>query len=210
MGSDFSFVIKYNGHVKLKQMWKLLLITGTVGAVAGLLVFRFFPQKYIATGALLVSRRAQTPAAGVFSYEGYYAQQTARGYAETLIGMLESTDARRKALESLGITPNEADLRQAKRSVRVKKSAPQVVILEVRKYDPNKADDYWKALVSEVMDISGNFNARFGDPLISVNTVEGSPTVYPAYKNVFIDVLVGAGLGLVFGLFVIHAKEYLK
>ena len=192
------------------RAWKVLVLTAVLGGVLGFASFKYLPQKYTASGSLLVSRKAQSSGVGAFSYEGYYAQQTARGYAETLIGFLESTDARKKALERLGVAADEINLRQAKRHVRAKKSAPQVVTLEVRRYDAYKAEDYWEALVAEVMEISTDFNNRFGDPLISVNLVDGSPVVYAAYRNVYINTLVGVGLGLTFGLFAVFTKEYLK
>lgn len=191
------------------RAWKLLVLVAVLGGVLGFGAFKYLPQKYIASGSLLVSRKAQSTGPA-FSYEGYYAQQTARGYAETLIGFLESTDARKKALERLGITPDEAQLRQSKRNARVKKSAPQVVSLEVYRNSPYAAEDYWKALVAEVMEISTDFNNHFGDPLISVNLVDGSPVVYPAYRSVAIDILVGVGLGLTFGLFAVFTREYIK
>jgi len=194
----------------VNKNWRILVAFALGFGLLGIAAFFILPRKYIAAGSLLVSRSAESESFTEFTYEGYYAQQTARGFTDTLVGFLESPDARNKTLVRLGIDPTENNLRRARRSTKVTKSAPQVVTVQVKHSDSDRAEEYWSALVAQVREIAGEFNVRFGDPLISVNLVDGSPVVYEGYSNVYLNAAVGSLLGLVLGFFTLFTKEYLK
>lgn len=118
----------------LKRNSRLILAGGAIFLVLGLGLAFFWPVQFEATGHLFVGR--ETAVTGVpheyFDYEGYYAQQTAQNYTPTVIAFLESDNVLNLAMAKVGISLSEATLRQAKRSLYLRQTGPQLIAVRVR------------------------------------------------------------------------------
>jgi capsular polysaccharide biosynthesis protein len=205
----------------IKSHKKLLLICSLLGLMAGLLVY-FWPNTYTATGSIFVKRSVEesikqyqiieptvnntTTESDInklseryFQYEGYYAQQVAISFTNTLASLSESVDIRKKALESLNLKVDVKNLRKYGRLIRAKKMAPQLVSLTTKGNSEFEARELWnavtEALINDVKRLNNN-----GDPAISISPISSEPTVTSSYKSLTLFSLVGALLGLTGGL----------
>jgi len=84
--------------IKTIEKNRLLLITATfIGLVLGI-IFYFLPSKYISSGSFYVSKKTDK-SLDFFTYEGYYAQQSAITYADSVITLAKSVDIKKDVLE---------------------------------------------------------------------------------------------------------------
>ena len=194
----------------LKKQSRLLTISTLVFGVIGFLFFYFFPTVYKATGSFYVSRGVAEVSQLDFTYEGYYAQQAGTKYTGTLIGLLESVDIRKVALDNLGIPVTETTLREASRNIRAKKAAPQLVTLTTKALSPELAERFWITLSEAVVESSDKLNETAGDPMLTVIPVGEGPIVHEGFNDLFVSVTVGVLFGLLVGSFIAAFKEYLS
>lgn len=194
-------------QVLLKNSKALILIT-LLGTLGGLIVF-FLPTRYVAKGSFYAKRAANEATSEFFTYEGYYGQQAALSYTNTVIGLLESTDLMKMALEKLNEPVNEITLRKYKKLVNVKKKGPQLVTLETKGQDQSSAKLLWDALSDSLFETAVKINVN-GDPALSFSKISEDPVVNRNYKNIWINMLAGTGVGFAFGLFAVSIKEYMK
>lgn len=184
---------------------KTLIKYGIAGLVLGIAAY-FWPAKYITTGSFYVKRGVDT-SIDFFTYEGYYAQQAALAYTNTVIALFDSVDIQSKALAETGIPVNEKTLQKAARNTRVKKSGPQIVTLTVKGKTENESIVLWAALAKETTQAITRINSD-GDPRISISEVAEKPVTKKEYKSLAINIPAGILAGLVLGLAVISLKEY--
>lgn len=185
----------------------VLLITLLMTIIGGSLYY-ILPVKYKAVGSIFVSREIDAIRREEFTYEGFYAQQNASEYTKTLVGILESVEVRQKAIENLGIPVTENSLRKVKRSLKIKKAAPQVVSLEVKKSTPQEAEDLWNNVVQETLSASLIINDR-GDTGITLTVLDNSPIVHEAFRELWFYTFIGFAFGFVIATFYSAFKEYL-
>lgn len=174
---------------------------------AGIVLFYVLPPCYKAAGSLYVTREIEDTTLNYFTYEGYYAQQTAKSHTETVMGMLESIDMRKRALEKQQILVTEETLREASRNIQVKTPAPQMVVLEVGGKNPVEARTFWMALASETISAAKKLNES-GDPNLEIIALDNFPVVYKTFRSVYVNLGVGLLFGIFVSLAVVSFKEY--
>lgn len=190
----------------LKRNFRYILLSSVVGGVLGILVFYFFPFGYNATGSLFVTRRPDLIQREDFTYEGYYAQQTASNYAKIIIGILEGPSVLSGVLEKQDLAVNEGNLRNMRRNIDVRKKAPQLVFIKVKSKNRNKARALWNVLTDELISVSNDLNKTEGDPNLAVQKVR-EPVVTEAYKDLAVFLVIGFLIGAFFSTFVIFGKS---
>jgi uncharacterized protein involved in exopolysaccharide biosynthesis len=193
-----------SAYTKEKNLLVGLLMVGLIISLIAYLL----PTKYISTGSLIVTRNTQG-SDDYFTYEGYYAQQTARFYTDAAESLLESEDVRKKALEKIGIEPDKFSLRKLKKDIRTKRDNNQVLILETKDYEENMAATKWHAVAESLIELSISANKE-NDPDLNIVKISAIPITKQAYKSVWVYLLVGAAGGLLFGLVKVSYSEYLK
>ncbi len=194
------FTHKYAGKI---------FLFGIVGMFIGLAVFVAFPQKYVATGLLFVTRsRDALPELGDFSYDGYYSQQNSTNYTSTVIGFLESDVLFGEVLKNQSTAVTRDTLRKLGRAVSVKKRAPQLVLVNVLGSTPEEAQQLWTSLTDEAIKTGERLNTQ-SDPNLYITKVAPEPLVKQTYSNIAINVVVGFGLGLLAGTFTFAVLTYL-
>lgn len=200
--------------MELKELFKFLkkykaslFVWGLVFGFVGALFYYLLPPKYVASGSFYVTRAIE-PVTEEFSYEGYYAQQSALSYTKTFMGLLESVDSRSKALDKLNLEVTSRTLRKYGRQVRVKSVAPQLLSFEVKDDSPDAARNFWLTLSDVSLEESQRLNMN-GDSLLRIIPVSDSLVVREVYRNVFINIIAGFGFGIFSGVLVFATKEYL-
>lgn len=147
--------------------------------IAATLVSLALPYQYTARGLIVISRKADSSSGSFFTYEGSYSQQTASAYTPTFVAILQSPDT----LESTGIF---SDIKKASRLVKVRKEGQQTVTLSVKGNSANQANEYWNKILDTATKTA---EKNSGDPLIAINSTEGSPVVlksYPDWSAIFV------------------------
>lgn len=193
---------------KLKKYRIFVAVAALVGIILGYAYF-LIPHTYTASGSFYINRAVQIQKEnnGYFTYEGYYSQQTALSYTNTVVALLESYDVRSESLKNLNIQVNEASLRKYGRLIKVKKMGPQLVTLTTKQKTANEAEDLWKSVSKTLVEKTSNINER-GDSNLNISAVIENPVIKESYKPLFVCVLTGAFLATFFAVIFVSIKEY--
>ncbi len=191
-----------------KSAVSVIVVTFVFG-VAGIALYYFVPQKFSAAGTFYVERSVENGAGRFFTYEGYYNQQTAIAYSNTVLGLLESDDVRTLALKKLGIDITEQSLRRFNRQIKTTKTANQLITLSVTATNPKKAESAFKALAQSTVDTSDKLS-QTSDPFLHVALVNNQPVVQETFRNVWVNLSIGMLLGFLLSVLFLSFKSYLK
>ena len=186
---------------------------GIISAVFGMIgvgLYYTLPTRYIATGSFYVQRTVETAKNDdFFTYEGYYGQQTALTFASTLVGLFESTDIKKQALEELGVQPTEENIRRFDRHVRIKRTAPQMITLTTKANTPQEAESLWNAVSSTTL-LTANTLTSQGDADLRINQVSENPLVKETYRSLYVNIIAGLCLGFILAVTSLALINYLK
>jgi len=186
---------------------KLLLIVSILLGVMMGVIYLALPPKYIATGSFMVIRKANTQRSGFFTYEGYYNQQTALSFTETVTALMESEDVLSKTLGKMAIDVNKNSLRKIQKKIKVKNPGPQLVTLQVKEKSNDLTLKTWEA-ISEVTTQTAQEANIEGDPSLGIAKVSAQPVIKKQHKPALPIILGGAILGLTVYIFFVSVKEY--
>ena len=186
-----------------------LLLVSLVFGIAGVGLYYGLPVKYVASGSMYVKRAIEDGKGTYFTYEGYYNQQTAIAYTNTVMGLLESVDIRSKALQDLNMKVNEFSLRKLGKQVKVKKTGNQLITLNVTGASPQYAQALWTALALNTVNTAETLN-KDSDRFLTISLVNQAPVVKEAFRNVWLNFFAGVGLGFLSTTMLLGVKTYLK
>lgn len=192
---------------KIRRNKVLLGIFCFLGLLAGF-VFFILPPTYTASGSIYVTRKAEDSGT-FFTYEGYYSQQSAIMYTNSVIALAESSDVKDQVLKSLGMPRGATNLRKLNNSIVIKKTGSQIININVKDKDSNKAQKIWEELSNSIIETSKNINEDSNDNL-SVVKVSEKPLIRKNYKPPIIIGLAGLLLGFSIGILIISLKEYFR
>ncbi len=180
-------------------------------AVVGYGVSLKWPVYFRASGILFVNREAEKKVVGnnYYTYEGFYRQQTAERFTDTVVGLLKSEVILAGAGKSLGLAVDHNGLKRLSGATEVRKAAPQLVKLEVKQKTGEQATKLWQALAKEGIEKVKTLGAG-EDSRLLLSQVTSEPLVNAVSPDPLLDTVVASGLGLVAGLFVLSLKEYLQ
>lgn len=193
----------------LKQKLRTLAVLSLLGGAVGGIIYASNPIMYKATGSFYISRKTETINKQIFSYEGYYAQQTAQTQTSTIATILESSEIRTKALEKLGIKTDGKTLGSYKKRIDVKKTSPQIVTLTVHDRDISSVTTLWTSLSDSLIEIYAELNEN-GDKSIYITKLSAIPVVTGTLQYLFINVIGGVLISFTATIFVLFTKEYLN
>lgn len=183
--------------LKLKpQLLKLLLLSLVIGTISGWVV-TFLPSTFKASGLLFVTREADAVSPNFFTYEGYYAEQTAQQYTDSVTAILKSLPLKEEALQSIGANATTIDAKKLNNNTLVQKLGPQVISVTVTAKSNETASEEWQAITKLTASQVSELN-KAGDSKISVRILDPQPLI----ETVKISPLI-AGLGVFFGLMIL-------
>jgi capsular polysaccharide biosynthesis protein len=192
---------------KIKKYKLSLLASLVVGALLGIGIY-FLPPKYVATGSFYIKRGISNQT-GYFTYEGYYSQQTALAYTNSVIALLDSLDVKKMVLDKMKIESTEKNLRWLSRIISVKKTGPQLISVTVKGKTYAQAQTIWNKLSETLLVTTFQLN-KDSDPNLMVTAVSSQPVVKTTYKSLVLFGTAGVLLSLTLFSFFICIKEYLK
>lgn len=163
----------------LKKLWsaRLFIVGGSVIlALATYLISLSLPVNYRSSLNLYVSRRIQEPSDKYYTFDGYYSQQAAERYTQTVIGILQSREVLRGAAASVSLPVDEVFLKQLSRSVRVREDAPQLISLMVTRPNREQSVALNLGLARSAIGKLTTLN-QTGDRDLTIEEVSANPTV---------------------------------
>jgi capsular polysaccharide biosynthesis protein len=175
---------------------KFIGISTIFAGIVGVGAYFLIPKKHIATGSLFIRRSIYPYSENHFTYEGYYGQQAAMFYANSIIGLIESDDVRAQALKKLDVPVNETTLRKYDRKIKTVKSGPQLVELVIKENSMEEAEKLWAAIADSSIETMNGISLK-NDPFVGILKVSEKPILIQTYRSIPICFAVGAGLGFV-------------
>jgi capsular polysaccharide biosynthesis protein len=192
-----------------KNNIKQLILFIILGLTLGTISF-YVPKSYYTTGSLYVTSKVDPDNTSYFNYDGYYAQQTALNYTNTVLATLESKPIIATALYKIDINVNDQVLKKYKRNIIVIKESPQVIKFTVKGKTPEESKKLWNNLVDFTVEDLNRINIQNGDNNLSINkignTIFTSQYYYPIYMHIILGILIFTFLDLVY----LTSREYLK
>jgi capsular polysaccharide biosynthesis protein len=192
---------------KLAKYRSQIIIFIILGAVLGVGIY-FLPPKYISSGSFYI-KRSISGEKNYFTYEGYYGQQTALSYTNSVIALAESLDIKRLVLDKLKIEVNEESLRKLSRMIRVKKTGSQIILITVKADSYATSENIWNKLSESLLSTTYEIN-KDGDPNLMVEKVSDRPVVKEGYRSILLFGIGGSLISFTIFSFYICFKEYLK
>jgi len=192
---------------KMERYKKLLGISFVAGIFIGVAAY-FFPSKYIATGSLFINRSVNKETA-YFTYEGYYGQQTAAAYTNSVLALMDSLDIKKIILETNQIPLTSANIKALNKLISIKKPGPQVISVTIKGRTYDEAQRLWISMANATVGVTSELNKK-GDPNLSVSLVSTQPLVRLPYKSIYLFIAGGVLTSLLAACFAICIKEYSK
>jgi len=192
---------------KLKKYKIQFIIFSILGGALGLGIC-FLPPKYISSGSFYVKRSISSERS-FFTYEGYYGQQTALSYTNSVMALAESIDLKKVVIEKLGMEVDEESLRRISKMIKVRKTGPQVISITVKANSINMAEDMWNKLSETLLDTTYEIN-KGGDSNLMVVKVSDKPVIKQSYRSMLLFGFCGLLISSTLYLLFVCIKEYLK
>ncbi len=193
--------------IAIKKILPLAIPLALVGLVAGIGYSMSQPRGWEASTTLYIHRTNPVNlSSNVYDYDGYYAQQAAQQYTDTVVGLLKTHDLASRAAQ---IASDSASPESILSGVKVKKTAPQLIALDVSRASPEEARGELIALAQAVAERSAALNDQYGRTY-KVEMVTAQPLLAPTAPNTTLNSLIGLAGGGLIGLFLALILEYLR
>jgi uncharacterized protein involved in exopolysaccharide biosynthesis len=195
----------------LLKYWTWLVVGLAVGAAIGLGYAYTQKDMYRATISLFVQRQpdASSSSTQYYTYDGFYAQQTAAAYTDNAIKLLTNDEIVTKAAQRAGLPTNEGSVAGLKSSIVAKKDAPQLIQLSVLLAKHDQAAAFSIGLAESLKARTNELNQE-GDKRLAVDPVNTTPFVVLERPILFLYGLAGGVLGLLLSIIVAGGWEYAR
>lgn len=193
----------------LYNYWKWLIVGMVIGSLALGSVAYFSADAYRANVAIFINRSAEGANAQYFTYEGYYAQQTAAQYAKTVLELLGTNEIISRAAEFAGLPTDDSSIMSFKGAVETEQNAPQLILVSVTMPERSQASDFAEGLSQAVANRSAELNQN-GDQDLIIEQVDDHPTVVLVRPALWLYSAIGAALGLVAAVVATVLWVYIK
>ncbi len=193
----------------IRRSLPLLVILAAAFGLLAFLVSQNLPTTYTASLTLYVKRQATEASADYYTFDGYYSQQAAEKFTETVVGFLESKDILLASAKLADLPTDQESLGQLESSIKIKQVAPQLVTLQVEQADGEEAKKFCTALAQATTERINLLN-QTGDKAISVDLLNSEPLVEKNTPKIVLNSLVGILVGTLLAFLYAFLKEYFK
>ncbi len=190
-----------------KKNLPLLVILSVVLGGLGFLVSKNLPTTHTGSLTVYVKRQATEASTDYYTFDGYYSQQAAEKFTETVVGFLKSKDILLASAKLADLPTDQGSLEQLESSIKIKQVAPQLVNLEVTKKEAEAAKKFCTALAQATTERINLLN-QTGDKSISVDLLNTEPLIEKNGPKVLLNTLVGSLVGLLLALLYVFLKKY--
>ncbi len=192
---------------KLRKHKRLIVLFVIIGFFFGC-ILNFVPPTYTSSGSLYI-KRSINQETEYFTYEGYYGQQTALSYTNSVVALLESPDVKREVLKLMNLSTDERNIRKLSKMIRAKKIGPQVILVTVKSKNYDTSKEVWDKTVNSLVEVASKVN-RNGDKNLGISLVSEQPIVKESFRSLYLFGTAGSLMFFTFSLFYISLKEYFK
>ncbi len=189
-----------------KSLPLLIVLAAAFGTLA-FLVSQNLPATYTTSLTLYVKRQATEPSADYYTFDGYYSQQAAEKFTETVVGFLKSKDILLASAKLADLPTNQESLERLESSIKIRQVAPQLVSLKVEQKDGWAAKKICTAVAQATTERINLLN-QTGDKSISVDLLNPEPLVEKNEPKVVLNSLVGILVGTLLAFLYVFLKEY--
>lgn len=196
----------------LKIVWSakhLIIVSGLLLAAAVFVGSTKIPTAFRASLNLYVSRQTQVTSDKFYTFDGYYSQQAAERYTQTVAAFLKSDETLRASAQGLGFPASEAQLKNLRAAVRVREEAPQLVSLSVTRSNSEDATNLARAVARTVIEKLTRLN-RSGDSSLTIDLVETAPLLEVLTPQPVLNALVAFCLGIFLALLAVSLRFYFR
>ncbi len=197
-------------YVKIIRKSLPLLVVLAVG-FGGLAFFvsQQLAPMYTASLTFYVKRQATEASPDYYTFDGYYSQQAAEKFTETVVGFLDSKDILLASARLADLPTDQKGLERLESSIKIKQVAPQLVTLKVEQANGEEAKNFCTALAQATTERIALLN-QTGDKAISVDLLNPEPLVEKTEPKVVLNSLVGILSGVLLALLFTFLKEYFE
>jgi len=193
----------------IKKSLPLLAVLATIFGGLAFLVSQNLPPTYSASLTIFVKRQATEASPDYYTFDGYYSQQAAEKFTETVVGFLKSKDILLASAKLADLPTDQKTLEQLEGSIKIKQVAPQLVWLKVEQNDGWAAKKFCTALAQATTERINLLN-QTGDKAISVDLLNPEPLVEKNEPKVVLNTVVGILVGVLLALLFTFLKEYFE
>lgn len=186
---------------------RLVLILPVVFGGAAFFISQQLPPTYTASLTVYVKRQASEPTGEFYTFDGFYSQQAAEKFTETVVGFLKSKDILLASAKLADLPTDQEGLKRLEKSIKVRQEAPQLVSLKVTQENGEQAKKFSATLAQAAAERINLLN-QTGDKAISVDLLNKEPLVEKNEVPVVVNTLAGVVLGLLAAYIYILLKEY--
>lgn len=191
----------------VKKNLPLLIVLAAAFGGLFFLVSKNLPTTHTASLTVYVKRQATEASADYYTFDGYYSQQAAEKFTETVVGFLKSKDILLASAKLAKLPTDQESLEQLESSIKIKQVAPQLVNLEVTKEEAEAARTFCTAVAQATTERINLLN-QTGDKSISVDLLNVEPLVEKNEPKIFLNSVVGILTGILLALLYVFLREY--
>jgi capsular polysaccharide biosynthesis protein len=196
-------------YVKIiRKNLTLLIALATAFGMLAFFVSQQLPTTYTASLTFFVKRQATDARDDYYTFDGYYSQQAAEKFTETVVGFLQSKDILLASAKLADLPTDQESLEQLESSIKIKQVAPQLVSLQAGQGDGGEAKKFCTALAQATTERINLLN-QTGDKAISVDLLNPEPLVEKNEPHAIVNTLVGILSGVLLSFLYTFLKEYL-
>jgi capsular polysaccharide biosynthesis protein len=194
----------------LKKNATLILLAGLVlGGIVWFSSLQLQPA-YHAVLSIYVQKIPEQPSSGDFTYDGFYAQQAAESYTDTVVGLFESPALHARALQIAEKPSDSLAVKQFEKQLRVEKVAPRLIDIELRSSTSEEARLYSLSLFQAVKERLEDLTSQDSADLnMRIDSVNQEPLISLVKPLVLLNTVVGVLVGLFAATSFILLKQYL-
>lgn len=192
----------------LQKRWKTILALATTLAIVAGLASIYWPTHHKSELTVYVQRVPEEPAAGDYTYDGYYAQQAAEAYTDTVEGFLQSREIIRQALQTSNLPTDARQIRRVEKRLQVKKVAPQLINVALTMETQTETSSLVKAIAQATTQRAKILNQQENEAVV-IELVSTEPLESVMQPWVGLNVMVGFFGGLLLAVGGVFTKEYL-
>ncbi len=192
--------------LKYKYLFLASLLIG-VGVGVGYAMVQ--KDLYRASMSLFVQRQPEEATSQYFTYEGFYAQQTAAAYTDNAIKLLTNDEIITRAARNAELPTDDGTLSRLKSKIAAKKDASQLIQLSVTLPNKKEAAAFTNGLANALRARTTELNAE-GDRKLAVDPVNVEPYVVLVRPWLLLYGLVGAVSGLLLSVIVLSGWDYAR
>jgi len=204
--------MEFKEYLKILRKNLTLIVIATF--VVALVAYIFSIKQtnvYEANSSLTIVPKPALELKNVYEYDGYYALQAATLFGNTVVvGWLQSPDIILEIYKRAGYDPGVKNSKALSKLIKATPVPDSFAIrFQLKESDKEKVLKVAQSTIEVIKDKVAEFNQKAGTKS-NFEIVAAEPVVIEIRPDKGFNTLVGAALGLIFGIFLAFVVEYFR